>query len=215
MDRPISTIFLKIGLSSAAEQAQARAVLEAAGITRPGRLNMAQGKEDRARSAISAALAFHCANEACRIGLDRMLGGRLPALVEKFACEVCGGSDNRASLERMAQAMAAAKMSRIVVVGGHLPRHTALRDMSPVGIDWRFIDGTRRVISKGSTADLAWADVVAVWAAATPLAHTVSAHYTSHAKTIIIPQSGIAALADEVARYANYRRFGTEHGPTG
>ena len=206
MDRPISTTLQKIGISGAAQQVQARAVLEAAGITRAGRQNMAQEKEARARSLLNGALAFHCANEACRIGLDSRRAGRALILVERFACEVCEGSVNRASLERMAQAMAFAGMSKIVVVGGHLPRHTTLREVSPPSISWRLIDGTRRVISKDSASDLAWADVVAVWAAATPLAHTVSAQYTSHEKTIIVPQSGIAALADEVTRYANLRR---------
>ena len=205
MDRPISTILRKFGISGAAEQSHARAALEAAGITRPGRQNMAHEKEARARSAIAAALAFHCANEACRIGLSPTLGGRMPILVERFACEVCEGSVNRASLERMAQAMTAAGMSRIVVVGGHLPRHTTLRDLSPARMSWRFVDGTRRIVSKGSANDLAWADVVAVWAAATPLAHTVSDQYSSHAKTIIVPQSGIAALADQITRYASRR----------
>ena len=159
-------------------------------------------------------MAFHCSNEACRAGIARLAEDRALLLVERFACEVCRGSVNRASLERMAQTMAAAGMSKIVVVGGHLARHTTIRDLSPPGIQWQFVDGTRRVISKGSSSDLAWADVVAVWAAATPLAHTVSAQYTSHEKTIIVPQGGIAALADEVARFASRRtRTGEERSP--
>ncbi len=215
MDTPISSVLRGMGISGGAEQVRARAILDAAGITRPGRQRLARQKEQRARSAVADSLAFHCSTDACRTGITRLAEGREPVLVERFACEVCEGSVNRASLHRMAQALASAGMAKIVVVGGHLARHTTLRQLTPPGIQWRFVDGTRRVIAKGSSSDLAWADVVAVWAAATPLAHTVSAHYTSHEKTIIVPQSGVAALADEVARFASRRTIRTRNKHSG
>ena len=190
-----------MGISGPAQQRQARELLHAAGVTRPGRQRVAAHKEARAQAAVVEALAFHCSSEACRTAIADLAEGRAPILVERRACEVCAGSNHQAALERMAQAMAAAGMAKVVVVGGAPTQRTALRDAAVSGVEWRFVDGTGASSSKAAASHLAWADVVAVWGP-TPLKHKISDHYSADPKAVTVRQRGIAALADEVARFA-------------
>ena len=200
--RQIVAFLRELGVTGATEQRVARDVLEARQFTRPGRRNMARYKEGAAREAIIARLALHCGNESCRIAMAARAGDRSLLLVERSSCEICQGSVNRSSLEQAGQAMATAGMSRIMVVGGMLPLHTEIPAASPPTLQWRFVDGTRRVDGKMAASHIAWADVVVVWAAATPLAHTVSHQYSAHPKAIVVSRRGIAALADAVTRFA-------------
>lgn len=204
--RPIATFLNEIGIAGHTEQTMARRVLEEAGFTRSGRRNMARVKEPAAQKALRKALAFHCSNKACQRTLTEQIAGeRTPLLVERQACEVCQGSVNRATLEEMGQAFSDARLSRIVVVGGTNGLFAEIKEMSPPNVSWRFVDGTRRVGSKAAASDLAWADVILVWAT-TPLPHTVSGLYTQDPRTIVVPTAGIATLAREATTFARRRR---------
>jgi hypothetical protein len=203
--RPISAFLREIGIVGHAEQQAARRILEQQGFTRSERQNMAREKEPKAREALQRALAFHCSNDACKRAIAEQADGRTLVQVERHGCEVCEGSVNRASLEEMGQALRDAALSRVLVVGGTTALYTEIRKVGPSGVQWRFVEGTKKIGLKVATGDLAWADVVVIWAS-TPLAHTVSGMYAEDARAITIPSRGISALAKAVTTYAQRRR---------
>ena len=204
--RPITTFLNEIGIAGHAQQATARRVLEEARFTRSVRRNMARVKEPAAQEALRWALAFHCSNEACQRSLaEQHDDDRIPVLVERHACEICEGSVNKTTLEEMGHALSDAGMSRVVVVGGTNAIFSQIRGMSPQGVQWRFVDGTRRVGAKAAASDLAWADVILIWAT-TPLPHTVSGLYSQDLRAITVRGRGIAALGREAIIFAERRR---------
>jgi hypothetical protein len=204
--RPVTTFLNEIGIAGHAQQATARRVLEETGFTRSGRRNMARVKEPAAQEALRRALAFHCSSEACQRSLaEQPNDDRISVLVERHACEICEGSVNKTTLEEMGHALLDAGLSRVVVVGGTNAIFSQIRGMSPQGVQWRFVDGTRRVGAKAAASDLAWADVILIWAT-TPLPHTVSGLYSQDSRTITVRSRGIAALAREATIFAQRRR---------
>ena len=77
----------------------------------------------------------------------------------------------------------------------------AARRCEPGGIEWRFVDGTARRTEAATRADIAWADVVVIWAP-TRLAHTVSDLYTGsarHGRTAVCTRKGLGGFADAIA----------------
>ena len=203
-NRPI-VVFLKfIGISGTDEQAIARGVLEKDGFTRPGRVNMANAKEDAARNSLESQLAFHCSSSSCFATLnDRVAaeGARRLLLVERDACEVCQGSADRKALNELAQTMEKSGLSRVVVIGGTSRKVSTIRELTPAAIEWRFVDGLKRINTKEAASDLDWGDVIVIWAR-TPLPHHVSNLFAREPHTITAPTTGIAALAREVAKFA-------------
>ncbi len=204
-NRPISVFLRSNGISGANEQAIARGVLEDAGFTRPGKVNMAVDKEARARERLESALAFHCADAVCREALSRNAhqesNPRQPLMVERDFCEICGGSADGRELRAMANSMEKAGLSRIVVVGGTKQKETAILRMSPETVQWRFVNDFKRVDERDAAADLKWADVIVIWAR-TPLKHRVSNLYSRAEHAVIAPTTGIGQLARTAREFA-------------
>ena len=92
-------------------------------------------------------------------------------------------------------------LSRVVVLGGTNRKASRIRELTPAAIEWRFVDGLKRISSKEAASDLDWGDVVVIWAT-TPLLHRVSNLFAKGPRTITAPTTGIAALAREVAKFA-------------
>lgn len=185
----------------------ARAVLEDAGFTRAGKTNMAVHKEPDAAEALETRLASHCANQGCRQTLHeqerQVPEPRTLILVERDACEVCGGSADRHALNEMAAAMVGAGLSRAVVVGGTNPKWARIRQIAPRSVEWRFVNGLGNANQRYAASDLKWGDVILIWAG-TPAQHRVTNLYAGP-RTITVPTTGIAALAREAARFARGR----------
>ena len=204
-NRPITVFLNSLGISGVEQQAIARAVLEDGGFTRAGRTNMAVHKEPAAEESLEAHLAFHCSDAMCRENLHEqerhVSEPRALILVERDACEVCGGSTDRRALNEMASAMREGGLSRIVVVGGTDQKAARIREISPDSIEWRFVDGLRNINERNASSDLQWGHVVVIWAT-TPLPHRVSNLYSKSAHAITAPTSGIATLARAAARFA-------------
>ncbi len=204
-NRPISVFLNSLGISGAEQQAAARAVLEDERFTRDGKTNMAVHKEPAAEESLRRRLALHCATTTCRDTLElEQVDAESPRqllLVERDACEVCGGSADRRALNEMASAMREGGLSRIVVVGGTDQKAARIQEISPDSIEWRFVDGLRNINERKASSDLQWGHVVVIWAT-TPLPHRVSNLYSKSSHTITAPTSGIAALAREAARFA-------------
>ena len=206
-NRPITVFLNSLGISGTEQQFVARAVLEDEGFTRAGRTNMAVHKERDAEYALEARLALHCANQGCRDTLDEqerhVSEPRVLVLVERDACEVCGGSADRRAVNDMAAAMSGAGLSRAVVVGGTKPKWARMRQITPQSVEWRFVDGLGNSNQRDASSDLRWGDVILIWAG-TPAQHRVTNLY-SGPRTITVPTTGIAALAREAAKFARGR----------
>src|SRR5690606_38461797 len=93
------------------------------------------------------------------------------------ACEVCGGSANRAAVDGLVEAFGAAGWSRLCVVGGSPGTRTELESLVAGRIELRLVEGagTKRT-SAHAAADLAWANLVVIWGG-TELDHKVSNLY--------------------------------------
>ena len=209
MDEPINIaeFLAAFGLSAPEEQAHGRELLEQAGITHPGKRNMARAKEAQAEFILHQYYARHCGGVRC---LERLLtakDGRQKLVVERPLCEVCGGSHSRRALEDLAEAMLAANLRRLLVVGGTSKQHEDLRKSLPDAIECQAVLGTGHVTQTTAKAQLQGNDVVAIWVP-TPLPHKVSnlyEHPEYRHKTVKIYRRGVASLAEDVIAHLKSR----------
>ncbi len=115
-DLAIDDLLRNEGFGSTHARAAAREVLEAAGLTRPGKQRIAAEKLNRARDALNAAIVAHCSKPECMAAVAH--DARRSVEVEPAHCSICTGSNNRRALRRMAHACAAAGVHRLLIVGG-------------------------------------------------------------------------------------------------
>lgn len=210
---PIPTLLNDLGLCSPEAQAQGRALLEAHGLTRPGKKNLALAKVERARALLAGELRRVCGNADC----DRLAVARWPqkvrVLVEPASCDICGGSSQRRAARLLAEALHQAGISRLLLLGGTPPQHTTLRDLlASDPLELRLIDGSARAHSAGEAAQLlAWAQLLVVWAS-TPLHHKVSVAYTGQAPpslpVITVARRGVESLCRGIAEKVSRQRQG-------
>lgn len=192
-----------LGFESPYALFQARSILEALDLTRPGKRGMAAEKLPRAASALHDSVLRSCGDTLCLALAGKRAGGRLVATVRADQCEICLGSDNRRAALAMADAMADAGRHRLLVVGGTGGNHADLAELLVgTGVELRCVDGAERSrTKKAALPDLAWADLMVVWAS-TPLPHKVSVSYTDERPPelpmITVARRGIAALCNEV-----------------
>lgn len=192
-----------IGFDTPWAQVQARSVLEAAGLTRPGKLGMASDKVPRALAALELGIIRVCGDAICRTLGTNESDGRLIAEVRADRCEICAGSDNRRAARAMIAAFHRAGRRRLLILGGTAVNHAELTALlAGSEIELRCIDGAERTpTKKDAIRDLAWADTMAVWAS-TPLPHKVSVPYTDEAPSelrwITVARRGVAALCTEL-----------------
>jgi hypothetical protein len=202
-DLPISDFLREEGFVRTDAQAAARAVLEAAGLTRPSKGRMSTDKLDRARAAIGAAIVRHCASGACAAAVAD--DGRTAVEVERASCSICSGSNNTRALRAMAAACRAAGVKRVLIVGGRRPMYVEMSSTLGQALELRFVDGTGNLPS-GTDAlrDCAWADLLVIWAP-TPLPHKVSGLYRPEVcgvgRRVTVHRRGIEALASEVVEH--------------
>jgi len=203
-DTAIADFLRADGFVSHASAAAARAVLEQAGLTRPGKTRMADDKLDRARDALTLAVIRHCTDPACMSIAAK--DGRQSLETDKPHCAICSGSNNTRALRRMAAACATARVRRVLVVGGRPPMWSEMdRTLAGSGLELRYVDGTSKLPSGADALrDCAWAELLVVWAP-TPLPHKVSDLYRADvcavARRVVVHRRGIEALATEVVSH--------------
>lgn len=199
-DLEIDALLAELGFRNPDARVLARRALEAAGLTRPGKRNLAAAKRPRVEELLAARFARACPREHCRAEAAAT-GRELVALDNAAAagCEFCGGSANRSAWEQALTAMARRGWRRLVVVGGSPALHTELRALAGDRIDLRLVDGTARRTAGDAAHDLAWADRIVVWGA-TLLDHKVSQLYTDRRspKVISVARRGLTALAEAI-----------------
>ena len=197
-------MFKDFGITTPGAQKSAREALSRAGIisSRPNRTNIASEKVDRAREALEAAFLWHCGNGDCR----RQAEASPSLLVDQAHCTICGGSKDRSSLTSMASALADANVSRVLVVGGTEAKTREIREKSPPGVEWRFVDGTRSKDDRYFRHNRRWAEIIVIWGS-TVLDHRVSSHFESKGddRVITVTRRSIGALADAVVEHLNRR----------
>ena len=197
-------MFKDFGITAPGAQKSAREALSRAGIisSRPNRTNIASEKVDRAREALESAFLWHCGNGDCR----RQAEASPSLLVDQAHCTICGGSKDRSSLTSMASALADANVSRVLVVGGTEAKTREIREKSPPGVEWRFVDGTRSKDDRYFRHNRRWAEIIVIWGS-TVLDHRVSSHFESKGddRVITVTRRSIGALADAVVEHLNRR----------
>ncbi len=188
----------RLGFVSAEARRTARAVLEEARLTRPGRRRMAVEKRDRLRDALEQRFLFlcpECLQEAPNAN------GRERVAVAPEQCSECGGSANRREAARLAEALRASGKRRLLVVGGSPGTRQDLKRQLAGATELRMIEGSGGVRRRDADRHIAWADLVVVWGP-TELAHRVSNLFTESAlargKLVHVPRRGVAALCRQV-----------------
>lgn len=187
------------GISPSESRARARAVLEEAGLTRPGKTRISEPKLPRAEQLLAARFYRVCAAESCQQAARA--SGREPLRVEpRGHCEHCGGSNNRRAEVAFLEACQRHGVRRVVVVGGSPAVREELEDKLGHGVELRMVDGTERRTAAQAQSDLAWGDLVLIWGA-TELHHKVSSHYTQpgtphRPKVVHVVRRGVAALLE-------------------
>ena len=200
-DTAIAELLRGEGFVKPASMAAARATLESASLTRPGKERMADEKLERARDALTLGLVRHCSDPACIVAVAG--DGRQPVETDRAHCSICSGSNNTRALRSMAASCATAGVRRVLIVGGRPPMWTEMeRTVGSGSIELRFVDGTSNLPSGADAIrDCAWADLLVVWAP-TPLPHKVSGLYRPEvcgvARRVVVHRRGIEALAMEV-----------------
>ncbi|MFN2432991.1 MAG: hypothetical protein ABR599_09325 [Gemmatimonadota bacterium] len=194
------------GFRSTEALAAGRAVLEAEGLTRAGKLRIAEEKLSAAREALAERLLRACADADCRrLARDAVAGGRELVRVEERDCPVCGGSNNRRATAALAERLAHRRIHRLLVVGGSAAQHRELAEaLARRGVELRAVDGTLGSRSRhDARPDLEWAQLLVVWGA-TALPHKVSRLYTDDPPrglpVVPLARRGVEALCREVLR---------------
>lgn len=208
-DLPISQLLKELGIADGESQRLARQSLAEWGvIARPERQRIAAYKRDDALVALEESFRWHCGNGDCRGQARRApppagrADDRPPLLVEQPACSICQGSPDASALRRMAEALRAAGLSKVLVVGGSDNKHQEIPRKSPDGIDWRFIDGKKAKPDRLFRPDREWAEIIVLWGS-TELDHRVSDHFPAKGddRVITAARRGITALADAVTQH--------------
>lgn len=197
-DFDIDEELTRLGYGTPAALEAARAALESARLTRPGKRRMAVSKRALLRQTLARSVALLC--PAC-VPLGRHAAGRRVVLGDARACELCGGSNNRRYALQALDALAATGNRRILVVGGSPGTRLELRDLFAHGVDLRFVDGAGAHRRGDADALIAWADLIVVWAP-TELPHKVSDLYTAspsaRRKLVMVHRRGVAALCQAI-----------------
>jgi hypothetical protein len=191
------------GLCGSAARAQARAILERHGLTRPGKANMAAEKIPAARALLAARALPLCGDPGCAELAAPRAADREVIAAEPSHCAICAGSSQRRAALLLARDLLAAGRPRLLLVGGTPQQHHLLAQaLAEGGVELRAVDGLGRGHRAAEAArQAAWADVVAIWAA-TPIKHKVSQVYADaappRALRVTVARRGVESLCADV-----------------
>lgn len=142
-------------------------------------------------------LSFLCDAEACQ-----PQGPCAVVRVPPERCEVCGGSDLKASWKGLLSACEIAGVSELVVVGGSPPYRTRLKTLhSEAGgaLGLELVSGSRSRSRRRAEADLRRADVVVLWGGSI-LDHSTSDQYRrATCPVLTIPHRGLTGMLDALS----------------
>ena len=200
-DVAIDALLSSLGLAGP-DAERGRAALREAGLTRPGKMNIAVTKRGAAVAAIDGVLARLC--HQCMPG--HRPDDRPVIQVRPEACAACGGSRVAHALAEAQGACTRHGIERLVFVGGSPDIRRELRTLGDV-IEIRLVDGTVKRRQTDADADPAWADVVII-CGASELAHAVSRLYTTARSTtpvVTAGRRGIEAITGALVEHLDRR----------
>ncbi|MBA2564915.1 MAG: hypothetical protein H0V09_05780 [Gemmatimonadetes bacterium] len=205
-DVAISEFLTQEGFSGPASLQAARNMLEREGLTRSGKLRIAEAKLQAARALLNERLLKTCGNEECRELAGETGHEADLVLVDSAACVVCRGSNNRRAIVALARCLRRHGVQRVLIVGGKPEQHAEIEDLlRSEGRAVRCVDGSRGSHSRrDAEPNRAWAQVLLVWGA-TQLPHKVSELYTSAPpppgqRVVKLARRGVEALCREAIR---------------
>lgn len=139
-------------------------------------------------------------------------GARVVPAEGGVGCARCGDSVNRREALALIDAFAEHGLRRLLVVGGGPGTAEELRALLGEALELRIVDGEDHREATQAGAELAWADVVAIWGS-TILPHKVSKLYTDRRnayrdKLVTVPRRGAAALCTVVVEKVKGGRAG-------
>ncbi|MDA8238512.1 MAG: hypothetical protein M0T75_11665 [Chloroflexi bacterium] len=161
------------------------------------------------RALLDERLATSCGSRFCD-ELGPALAGGPVVRGREDDCRVCRGSEVERARARVAAACRATGIRRLLVVGGSPRSCDELkgdRGAGPRGaagapeVEWRFVDGVARPNPAEAKANVAWAEVIVIWAT-TLLDHKVSTLYTNppHPRRVTCAQRSAVAPCDTIVR---------------
>lgn len=129
-------------------------------------------------------------------------GGRIVPAEGAVPCDHCGDSVNKREALTLIATFVEHGFSRLLVVGGGPGTAEELRNLLGGAIDLQIVDGQTHRNATQAAAELAWADVVAIWSS-TILPHKVSKLYTDRRadyrdKLVTVTRRGAASLCKTV-----------------
>lgn len=198
MDLEIDKLLAELGYRGGAAST-ARLALEAAKLTTSRKQRIAESKRGQVASLLAARFARACAGATCQAAAAAA-GRELVPVEAAGDCEFCGGSRNEEALDRAAQAMLAAGMRRLLIVGGSPNSHREVRDAIGGRIELKLIEGVeKRRTGKDAKQQVDWADLVVIWGG-TQLDHKVSTLYTGlrSPKVVTATKRSAQALAETI-----------------
>lgn len=193
-DLPISDLLADIGFTGESANT-ARAALEEAGLTQPGRVNISLAKRPRIEEVLSR-FARACTHPRCQTAAKQ--SGRELVPVRRHACEFCGGSDNQRSIGEMLETMRQTGYSSLLIVGGTPNIEQEFLSLVDKRCEVKFVLGHEHRNEKLAGHDAQRFDVVVVWGS-TPIPHKLSLLYKKFSP-VVVQRRGIAALADAVTQ---------------
>lgn len=208
-------LLAELGFDAEDAHDRARAALEEAQLTRPGKVNVDGAKRGAIEAVLDGQFHVSCGVAECS---EQAAGRVLIHTGNRSACRVCGGSSNRRALRLAEQAFRDAGIRNIVVVGGSPATRDELSLAKPETWELRLIDGTERRNGELARADLRWADLVLVWGSS-ELDHKVSELYTRDPafrhKVVLASRRGVAALLEEAIAHCQGGRHRDDSGDDG
>lgn len=192
-------VYRELGLGG--DPALYEEVLQAAGLSNPRKARIASAKRGQVAAALDGLFFRVCGRGDCAGRAAALAAGRkvVPAATQGH-CEVCGGSVNRAAVERMVEACRARGWKRLAVVGGSPVTREEIAGLVGGRLELRMVDGTVATTAKQAAAVVAWADRVLVWGA-TQLDHKVSVLFRGP-NVLTVRKRGIADLAASLVEHA-------------
>ena len=203
-DQEIDALLSSLGYSLPEVRATARAALEEAQLTRPGKTRISNEKVEKLSVALRERFFLHCGRPEC-VSCAKGSGRALLEAEPKTRCERCGGSSNKRAEAELVEEFKRRGLSKLCVVGGSPSVREELEEAIGSAISLRMVDGTERRTSDRAKADLEWADVVLLWGAS-ELHHKVSMLYSNanpalKRKVVHVAKRGVAALLSEAVEH--------------
>ena len=196
---PLVEMLSRLGVVEMAQQAQAIAALQDAGVIscKPNRTGIASSKEPRVREVLHRAFVLHCRRGDCQREADA--SGRPALLVDDAYCRATGHQPREHLLAEVAEALNALGCRNLLLVGGSPRYERELSKVAPPSLSLRFVDGKRKRDERAHQKHKAWADLIVIWGS-TILDHAVSQHFVNGRDgwVITVPGRGIEAMLRDV-----------------